>query len=116
MRADDDDDDDDESPNSVTSHGWQTSTLFTNETGSLVARGQIGRHVCLVILSIEANRLAAPMRPPAFRMFDNRCYDSKIADFSSEHHRIADAESERESERERERERERESGGRVEGE
>jgi len=113
MRADDDDDDDDddESPNSVTSHGWQTSTLFTNETGSLVARGEIGRHVCLVILSIEANRLAAPMRPilpmhstrpAAFRMFDNRCYDSKIADSPSEHHWIAD---ESESDRAREKER-----------
>lgn len=48
---------DDESSNSITSHGRQTSSLFTNEPVYLAARGEILRHVYLVltfvILSIE---------------------------------------------------------------
>lgn len=52
---------DDESPNSVTNHGRQTLSLFTNEAGCLAARGEIERHVYLVVLPTEVNCLVAIM-------------------------------------------------------
>lgn len=88
---------DDESSNSVTSHGRQTSSLFTNEPVYLAARGEIGRHVYpFIILSIEQPSGAAVIRLRFSQDVENvelrfrcsiidgiRC-DSKISDFSLE--------------------------------
>lgn len=48
---------DDESRNSVTSHGQQTLSVFTNEAGCLATRGEIGRHVSLPRHFIDSSEL-----------------------------------------------------------